>query len=175
MPYTCGNARHPQDENRIRRRTHDSIGDTRYLFVPGCDLSHQPDQRKGHETCCLHSWSQWAGTVSCRTTGAARTVRMPSSSMMNHAVRHRRRTTKTPSGSTQDRGTLGQWQDVPETLQEAPEAPPRRQPKERPRRRGREFSSSKTTRMHGKRCPCFWISTGTTSCPPATEPTVSRS
>jgi CheY-like chemotaxis protein len=56
---------------------------------------------------------------------------------MNHAVRHRRRTTKTPSGSTQDRNTLGRWQDTPETLQEAPEAPPRRQPKERPRTRTR--------------------------------------
>jgi CheY-like chemotaxis protein len=56
---------------------------------------------------------------------------------MNHAVRHRRRTTKTPSGSSQDRGTLGQWQEVSETSHETPEAPPRRQPKDRHRPRPR--------------------------------------
>ena len=53
---------------------------------------------------------------------------------MNHAVRQRRRTTPTPSGSLEDRGTLDHGGRVTQ-LQEAPEPSHRKRPRARTRPR----------------------------------------
>lgn len=120
--------------NLIHLRAHRPIAEQRFLFVSGRTVRLPTDARKGHETCSLDDRNQWAGTISCLMNGAARTARFPASSMMNHAVRQRRRTTQTPSGSSEDRCTLDRESRVAQ-IHKAPEHSRRKQPKTQPRPR----------------------------------------
>jgi CheY-like chemotaxis protein len=132
MPHPSRIARPTLLKIVIRCRADNSISEQRYLFVREGNLHQLVNPRKGHETCCLHRWSQWDGTVSCHTTGAARTARIWPSITMNHAVRHRRRVTQTPSGSSEDRGTFSREGNVAQ-LQEATEPSRRKLAKTQPR------------------------------------------